>query len=235
MNGPLQSTVRVWDLPVRVFHWSFAVAFAGAYLLGESERWRDVHVALGYAAAALVGFRLVWGFVGTHHARFASFRYTPVQAWQYLSKLSRGQAAHHTGHNPAGSWAIYALLALGLATAVSGWLRYEDVGGEAVEAAHELLANAWLGLVILHVAAVLTSSVLHRENLPRAMLSGYKQAAAGEPDVAPRTAVGVGLLLATVALVAGLIVRGAGSVESPPGAKHPARSEIAGHARPDDD
>lgn len=231
----MNSKVLVWDLPVRVFHWCLALAFAGAYLIGESERWRDVHVALGYAAVGLVCIRLVWGFVGTRYARFASFRYTPRQAWQYLNGLIRGRAAHFTGHNPAGSWAIYGLLALGLATGLSGWLRYEEIGGDAFEDVHAVLANAWLGLVVLHIAAVIVSSVLHRENLPRTMVTGYKS---GTPDEAvpdARPAIGVGVLLVTVVLVAGWIGWGGQFRGKVPGSAASAQSEIAARARRDDD
>jgi cytochrome b len=231
----MQSRVLVWDLPVRVFHWCLALAFGGAYVLGESERWRDVHVALGYAAVALVCFRLVWGFVGTRHARFASFRYTPAQAWQYLGDLWRRRAAHYAGHNPAGSWAIYGLLALGLATGVTGWLRYEEIGGDAFEDVHAVAANAWLGLVVLHIAAVIVSSVLHRENLPRTMVTGYKSAASQEavPDAKP--AIGVGVLLATVALIAVWVGFGSENRAQQPGAGAAAQSELALRSRKDDD
>lgn len=231
----MNSRVLVWDLPVRVFHWCLALAFGGAYLLGESERWRDVHVALGYAAIGLVCFRLAWGFVGTRYARFASFRYTPREAWRYLQGLLRGRVAHFTGHNPAGSWAIYGLLALGLATGVSGWLRYEEVGGEAFEDVHAALANAWLGLVVLHVAAVIVSSVLHRENLPRAMVTGYKS---GTPDEAvpdAKAVVGAGVLLAAVAVVAGSIGWAGDRHGTPPRPGGAAQNEMADSARKGDD
>lgn len=235
MSDTMSSKVLIWDLPVRVFHWSFALAFTGAYALGESERWRDVHVALGYAVLLLVAFRLLWGLLGTRHARFRSFAYTPAEAWRYLKGLLQGRTAHYAGHNPAGSWAIYALLGLGLATGVSGWLRYEDVGGEALEDLHEILANAWLGLVVAHVAAVIVSSALHRENLPRSMLTGYRLGLPGEAAAGPRTAVGVGLLLATVALVAGLLLRGPADGRGAPDATVAAQSEMARPAHRDDD
>jgi cytochrome b len=231
----MPSKVLVWDLPVRVFHWSLVLAFAGAYLLGESERWRDVHVALGLAALALVGFRLLWGFIGTRYARFKSFRYTPRQAWLYLSELARGRASHYTGHNPAGSWAIYGLLALGLATGVTGWLRYEEIGGEALEDVHAVFANAWLGLVVLHVAAVLVSSILHRENLPRTMVTGFKRAT---PDAAvpnARVAVGAAVALAAIAVVAGWLGWGSGPTPRDPGSTASAKSETSEQARKDDD
>lgn len=197
--------ILVWDWPVRVFHLGLALAFAGAYALGDSERWRNVHVALGYVALVLIGFRLLWGLVGTRHARFGSFAYTPREAFRYLAGLLQGRPRHYTGHNPAGSWAVYAMLILGLATGVSGWLRYEDHGGETLEALHEGFANAWLGLVGLHVVAVMVSSLLHRENLVRAMITGYKRGAADEAAGRAHGALGLALLVGIATLAAFLL------------------------------
>ncbi len=88
-------TVKVWDIPVRLFHWSFAACFAGAWLTAESERFRDVHVALGYTMAGLIAFRLLWGLVGTRHARFASFVRGPAAVARYLRSLLAGRPEHH--------------------------------------------------------------------------------------------------------------------------------------------
>jgi cytochrome b len=175
--------IYVWDLAVRVFHWGLVLSFAGAYVLGDSERSRGLHVNLGYVVLGLVCFRLLWGFIGTRYARFASFSYGPAEVIRYLKGLVSGERRHYTGHNPAGSWAIYGLLALALATGASGWLCYEEVGGDAWAEAHEVLANLWLALVGVHIAAVIGSSFLHRENLVRAMVTGSKQR---EPRVAGR-------------------------------------------------
>jgi cytochrome b len=98
----------------------------------------------------------------------------------YLRSLLRGQPEHHLGHNPAGSWAIYALLSLGMLTCLSGWLKLQDIGGDAMGAMHEGSANALLGVVLLHLLGVVASSALHRENLLRAMITGYKNGEAGE-------------------------------------------------------
>jgi cytochrome b len=169
----------VWDLPVRIFHWSLAGCFAIAYALSESERWRNVHVWLGYAVLSLLAFRLLWGFVGTRHARFSSFRYGPLDAVRYFKEALAGRPRHYTGHNPAGSWAVYAILLLGLATGVTGYLNFNEIGGEGLkdvlEEAHGALANLWLGVVVLHVSGVAFSSLVHRENLVRAMVTGFKR------------------------------------------------------------
>lgn len=165
---------RVWDLPVRLFHWLTVACFAGAWLTAESERWRLLHVNLGYAMAGLVAFRLLWGLVGTRHARFASFVRGPRAVAQYLRSLVSARPQHHQGHNPAGGWAVLALLGLTAVTAASGWATYSEWGGEWFEEAHEVAAHALLLLVGVHLAGVVLSSWLHHENLVRAMVTGRK-------------------------------------------------------------
>lgn len=172
--------VLVWDLPVRVFHWLMVLCFAGAYLTAESERWRLVHVTLGYTMAGLVGFRILWGLFGTRHARFASFVRGPKAAGRYLGSILRGRPEHYTGHNPAGAIAIVGLILLATVVAGSGWATYNDIGGEWLEEVHEAAANLMLLLVVVHVAGVLVSSLAHRENLARAMVTGRKAGAPGE-------------------------------------------------------
>ncbi|TCJ15796.1 cytochrome B [Parasulfuritortus cantonensis] len=166
--------VLVWDWPTRIGHWLMALAFLVAYLTGESEEWRLVHVWAGGALAGLVAFRLFWGLVGTRHARFADFVRAPKAAWHYLTGLAGGRAEHYTGHNPAGAYAILALLGLGLAAAATGWPTYQDIGGEWLEELHEGVVNAMLAVVVVHLAGVLVGSLAHRENLPRAMVTGLK-------------------------------------------------------------
>jgi cytochrome b len=167
--------ILVWDIPTRIFHWSLALSFLGAFLTAETERYRDLHIALGYIMLGLIVFRLVWGFVGTHYARFSSFMFKPAEIVAYLRSLLARRPQHFLGHNPAGSVAIFLLLGLGLLTAVSGVMLYYEVGGgEAFEELHEGAANFMLLIVAIHIAGVVVSSVLHRENLVRSMITGYK-------------------------------------------------------------
>jgi len=167
-------SILVWDLPTRAFHWLLALSFVGAFLTAESERYRDVHVMLGYTMLGLVAFRVVWGLIGTRYARFWSFAFGPRSVLTYLKSLFTRSPQHYLGHNPAGSWAIYALLASSVLAGASGYATYNDVGGHWMEDAHEALANMLLGLVFVHLAGVLVSSIRHRENLVRSMLTGYK-------------------------------------------------------------
>ena len=176
----MTTRIKVWDLPTRLFHWLLVVSFFGAYLTSESERLADVHVFLGYAVIGLIGFRLVWGLVGTRYARFSSFAYGPSRVVQYLKSLLTRKPEHYVGHNPAGSWVIYALLLLGLAAGASGYAVYNDIGGDWLEELHEGMAGTMLTVVIVHVLGVVVSSMLHRENLVRSMITGYKTGEDGE-------------------------------------------------------
>lgn len=171
----MSQRILVWDIPTRVFHWALALSFAGAFLTAESERYRDLHLALGYLMLGLIVFRLVWGFVGSRYARFSSFTFRPSEIVAYLKSLLRREPKHYLGHNPAGAVAIFLLLGLGIITAISGLLLYQEVGGEAFEDLHEGAANLMLAVVVIHIAGVVVSSLLHREYLVRAMVTGYKR------------------------------------------------------------
>lgn len=169
-----KSMIRVWDLPVRIFHWLLVLSFAGAFVTAESERLRDVHVTLGYTVLGLLAFRLVWAVVGTRYARLSSFAFGPRAVAGYLRSLLTTRPRHYVGHNPAGSWVIYLLVLLGITAGATGYATYNDIGGDWMEDLHEGVANTMLALVFVHVAGVVVSSLLHRENLVKAMVTGYK-------------------------------------------------------------
>ncbi len=170
----MNQRILVWDVPTRVFHWLLAVSFAGAFLTAESERYREIHVTLGYTLLGLIAFRLVWGFLGSRYARFRSFLFRPVEIIAYVTSLAKARPAHYAGHNPAGSVSVYLLLALGMLTGASGVLALQDIGGDVLEELHEMTAYAMLAVVALHVAGVVLSSVMHRENLVGSMITGLK-------------------------------------------------------------
>ena len=177
--------ILVWDWPVRLGHWLMVGGFALAWLTGDSETFRLVHVIAGATVLAVAAFRLPWGFIGSRYARFVDFVRGPVAVKDYVLSLLRLQPAHHVGHNPAGGWAIVLLLGLGILTGLAGWATYNDLGGHWLEELHEGLATAMLTVVIIHVAGVVSGSVLHGENLVRAMVNGRK---AGTPEAAIRSA-----------------------------------------------
>lgn len=170
------ATVRVWDPFVRIFHWSLVALFILAFVTGdEIER---LHVAAGYMIAALVVLRIVWGLVGPHHARFRGFVRLPAETFDYMSKAARGRAPRYIGHNPAGGLMTIVLLGMIVAIAGSGFLMTTDAfwGAKWVETLHKGLVYTTLGLIALHVAGVIATSVSHRENLVKAMITGRKRA-----------------------------------------------------------
>lgn len=196
--------VKVWDIGVRLFHWTLVVLFTVAYLSGDDESM--LHIYAGYGVIALIAFRILWGFVGTRHARFANFVRGPKATMAYAKSMLSGKPIHYLGHNPLGGWMVIALL-LSLAGACwSGLEAYaaeghgplahqqsifiqsalahgdeegaengrENGGDEFWKEAHEVLSNLSLVLVFLHIAGVAVASVMHRENLVKAMIKGYK-------------------------------------------------------------
>ena len=191
--------ILVWDWPVRLGHWLMVGGFALAWLTGDSETFRLVHVGAGATVLAVAAFRLPWGLIGSRYARFADFVRGPAAVKDYLLSLLRLQPEHHLGHNPAGGWAIVALLVLAILTGLAGWATYNDLGGQWLEEVHEALAATMLTVVIVHVAGVLSGSLVHGENLVRAMVDERKD---GVPEQAIRSArpFAAILLLAWVAL-----------------------------------
>lgn len=164
---------RVWDPLVRVAHWTFAFGCAAAFL---TEEMRGPHKLVGYVVLAAVLVRIVWGFAGSEHARFASFVRGPAEVRAYLAAMLRREEPASEGHNPLGALMIVALLALLLVIGLSGWMTTLDMfwGVDWVEDLHEASAELLLWLVPLHVAGVIFASLRHRENLVLAMITGRK-------------------------------------------------------------
>ena len=186
-----QQVIKVWDPLVRVFHWSLALFFTIAYL--TEDDFETVHFYMGYAISALILFRLLWGIVGPEYARFTNFVTGKDRVVRYLKSLLTGKTEHYVGHNPAGGMMVVALLLMLALTCFFGMtlLAMDDAGPLAgsfviylnedlVEGLHELCANGTLMLVFIHIAGVIVSSVLHRENLIRAMITGVKKLNAGK-------------------------------------------------------
>lgn len=196
--------ILVWDVPTRLFHWLLVLAFAGAFLTSDSERQRDLHILSGATMLTLIAFRLVWGVAGTRYARFASFAFGPRAALRYLRDLATLQGERYVGHTPAGSWAIWLMLGLGLLVGLSGYAAQGD-GPGWLEEAHGALAWTLLAVVGVHVAGVALSSLLHRENLVTAMITGRKRGEAGQGIRRSRWLVGVALAALVLALWTNLV------------------------------
>jgi cytochrome b len=193
--------ILVWDWPVRIGHWLMVGGFVLAWLTSDSETFRLLHVWAGGTVLAVAAFRLPWGLIGSRYARFAHFVRPTRAVASYLGSLLRLQPDRHVGHNPAGGWAIVALLGLALLTGISGWATYNELAGHWLEELHEGLASAMLTVVIVHVAGVVSGSLVHGENLVRAMLTGRKE---GSPEEAIPSA----RPFASIALLAWIIAAG---------------------------
>ncbi|HEY1230766.1 MAG TPA: cytochrome b/b6 domain-containing protein [Ramlibacter sp.] len=169
--------VPVWDRVVRSLHWLLAATVAGAWLTSlVLLRW---HEPIGYAALGIAAARVVWGFLGGPHARFASFVRGPAATAAYIRRVLWRREPRYLGHNPLGGWMVLALLACVAALGTTGWLyTATDVfWGEAwLESLHAILAWLLLALVAMHVAGVVFTSLRQRENLVRAMVDGAKPA-----------------------------------------------------------
>ena len=177
--------IKVWDLPLRIFHWLLVVSFGVAYL--TEDDMLDLHVWAGYLVLALLAFRLVWGFIGNPYARFSNFLCRPASSFAYLKDVIGLKARRYLGHNPARAAMIVLLLIGLLLTTITGLAVYgaDQAAGplafigpnneEFWEDSHALFANLTLALVIVHIAGVAVESYLHKENLAQAMVHGNKK------------------------------------------------------------
>jgi cytochrome b len=182
--------IKIWDLPVRLFHWTLVLGFALAYLTAEIHIL-DVHIVIGYGLIALLIFRLFWGFAGNQYARFKSFIFSPQETLSYMRSLRSAHPTHYYGHNPAGALMVFGLLALLAGIFASGLvtLAVIDYEGPLLFLAnwvsddtsyffrhtHDFLVDAALLMIPLHLLGVVSGSMQHKENLARAMVTGMKK------------------------------------------------------------
>ena len=166
--------VRVWDKFVRIFHWSLvACVLANFFVIDDGE---TVHQWLGYTASILVCARIVWGFIGSRHARFSDFFPTPAAIRQHLRDMMSGSKEHHDGHNPLGAVVMLVMLAIVLSLGATGYLQTTDAfwGEEWLQELHEGLASALIALAGFHALAAIVMSRIERTNLVAAMITGIK-------------------------------------------------------------
>ena len=214
-----QTTVRVWDLPTRAFHWVLAAcvlaSIATAWTGGNAMVW---HLRLGYAACTLLLFRLVWGFVGGHWSRFVSFVYAPTTVWRYLRGASRPDEHHDVGHSPLGALSVFAVLGLLVLQVATGLFANDEISNTGplsslVSGATSLALTKWhkgygqwliVVLIALHVGAILYHLTAKRRNLIGPMLTGDKQLVALAPqsvDSVKSRALAAALLVVCAGLV----------------------------------
>ena len=215
--------VRIWDLPTRLFHWALVLCVIGsvvtAKLGGNATVW---HLRLGYAALALLAFRLSWGVIGGRWSRFSSFVYSPAALWRYLRGRPAAGDHFEVGHSPLGALSVLAMLVWLLVQVGSGLIADDEIAttGPLVRFVSNELSLAWTGyhkglgqwglyaLVSLHVAAILYYRVGKKRDLITPMLRGDKQVAADVPatrDSRATRLLALALLAACAAAVAGLV------------------------------
>ncbi len=191
MSSPTPETgpgALVWDLPVRIFHWSLVVLVPACWVTQEmGSRWMDLHMWLGYAVGALILFRLAWGFFGTRHARFCDFLSGPGQVLAYLRQWARGKDAAVTGHDPAGGWWVVLLMGLLALQVASGMLNSDgalhagpwhyavpEELAKTAGALHDDVFDLLMLAVSIHVAAVLAHLARPGIDLVTPMFTGRK-------------------------------------------------------------
>ena len=165
----------VWDLFVRVFHWTLVgTVLLNQFVLEEGE---TPHEWAGYLAAALVVARIVWGFIGSRHARFSDFFPTPSRLLRHVQAMRAGHPEHHWGHNPLGALMMFLLMGLVIALGVTGWMQGTDAwfGEEWLQELHEVLAHALLISAGLHAASAILIGRIERTRLVKAMVTGTKE------------------------------------------------------------
>jgi cytochrome b len=185
----VNDTYRVWDLPIRLFHWALVILIALQWASAEFNLLSmDWHFRIGYAILGLLLFRIAWGFVGSQSARFGQFLAGPRRITAYLPRALLREADADPGHNPLGAWSAIALIGVVLAQAITGLFSSDDIAlfgplAERVDGKvmdwmtdmHELLPDVLIALVVLHLLAVTYHALWKRENLIGAMFSGRKR------------------------------------------------------------
>lgn len=243
----LPDRVAVWDLPTRIFHWALAACLIVSWLTGENEGAAQIHRLSGEVIAGLVAFRIVWGFIGGEHARFADFVRGPRAAASHLGHLLRGRAEPSVGHNPLGGLSVLLLLVSVSVVVVTGLFSAGDEGpggplagrfGWDLSSLHEPAFRILQGVVALHLLGVLVTSLVSRDNLVAAMITGSKRrrpdahAAPARPGSTCALLVAVVVAALTSAYLVSLPQTNAPGAEAK-AARTGSATEFQHHGRPD--
>jgi cytochrome b len=179
--------VLVYDLPTRLFHWLFAGFFITAFAIAnlvDDESWSfPLHMLAGLSMVFVVALRIGWSLVGTRHARLGDLNLNPAHLLSYLRGMFRGGSARRLGHNPASSWAAVIMIGLALGLGTTGWLMAAGSAKGTVKELHELMANGFLAVVLLHVLGVVAHVLRHRDALHATMITGTKPAIGDDAPV----------------------------------------------------
>lgn len=188
---------RVYDVPTRLFHWIFAVLFLFAFIVAKNvdddSALFSYHMFAGLTLGFVVLLRLIWGIWGSSHARFTGFALHPRHLVQYAKGFFTGHKQKWAGHNPASSWAGLIMMILALGLSITGYLMTSTPNKEDFEDFHEIFANAFMIVVLLHVAGLIIHTLRHRDFIASSMVDGKKS------DVRPQEGIpsshrGIGLV-----------------------------------------
>ncbi|MEQ1724085.1 MAG: cytochrome b/b6 domain-containing protein [Pseudobdellovibrio sp.] len=189
----------VYDLPTRIFHWMFAglflIGFVIAKTMDDDSIWFSYHSMAGLTLGFVVLLRIVWGIIGSKHARFFNFALKPQDLVSYFKGMLAGDKKRWAGHNPASSWAAISMMLMALGLAVTGYLMTSGPDKETFEDIHELLANGFIIVTVLHVAGIVLHTLRHKEMIGLSMVDGKKaEVEACETIASSRSAIGVLLI-----------------------------------------
>jgi cytochrome b len=206
MTDHTPTPTLVWDLPVRLFHWTLAggfIAAMGIALLADKHgQVFPTHGMIGMALAFMVLLRLIWSMIGSRYARFGSFQYSPRALGRYFLDVLANRPQTHVAHNPAGSYAALLMLLLVLTLAATGWMM--SAGIKSAEEPHELAAYALAAVASVHVLGVIVHTLRHHENITLGMFTGRKLADPSAAIASPRRISAIVLTALTMAWSLGL-------------------------------
>lgn len=199
----------VYDLPTRVFHWLFALLFVVAFVIAKTvdddSYVFDFHSMAGLTLGFLVTLRIIWGFVGTRHARFTGFNLKPQDLVTYFWGILSGAKKKWAGHNPASSWAALIMMIFALGLALTGYLMTSGPNAESFEDVHELLANGFVVVVVLHVAGILLHTIRYRDMIGLSMIDGKKSDVPTQDEISSSQPI-LGILLIGLVVAFGFLL-----------------------------
>lgn len=209
-GAPARGRRLVVDAPTRMFHWLFALCFVGAYATADGEHWRALHITLGYTLAGLLALRVIYGLVGPRHARLGLLWRRLAATPDWLRSIGRTRTLSgvnwRQGQNLLMALAIATLMVWVVPLTLSGYAAYNDwgdfLGGDWIEAVHEFFGEAYLAIVLGHLALIAGLSLLHRRNQAQAMLTGRVQGAGPDLVKRNRTWLAAAVLLGSAAFAA---------------------------------
>ncbi|SNC72262.1 cytochrome b/b6 domain-containing protein [Polynucleobacter victoriensis] len=162
MIAEIRKRMLVWDSPVFFTHWLLAICFLGAILTQESEKFRLVHVTMGYTMLGIIGFRVIWGFIGSKYARFTTIKPRFLRVRENIQAILSGNKEFSIGLNAVGFVAAYLLMGLVLLVSATGYLVFNEIGPELISEIHELVGNLIIAVVVVHVGSIVLNVMYQR-------------------------------------------------------------------------